>query len=167
MRAKILCCIDNGEASGRALTAAIRLAKRLQGSLMLLTVNPLLPGRGAPITLWPEPYVDEMLRVAVSKAKWAGLAQVEEARCRALNVAHAIIAHADENEVDYIVLGTRDRTSVARALGGSVSREVVSKANCPVLAVRRLRGQQQEHRQHGLRRRVDVVDLIPAKTAHA
>jgi nucleotide-binding universal stress UspA family protein len=166
MRAKILCCIDNGEASGRALTAAIEIAKALQGSLTLISINPLMPGRGAPMTLWPEPYVTEMLRRASSIARWAGLTLIHEVHYRTLNVAQAIVAHADENEVDYIVLGTRDRSGVARALGGSVSREVISKANCPVLAVRRLRGQR-EQTKHGLRRWIDPRETTPPKTARA
>jgi nucleotide-binding universal stress UspA family protein len=167
MRPKILCCIDNGEASERALTAAIQLAKRLQGSLALICINPLMPGRGAPMTVWPEPFVTEILRAAACKARWAGLSKVDEVRYRALNVAHAIIAHADENESDYIVLGTRDRSSVARVLGGSVSREVIASANCPVLAVRRLRELRWDHPRNGLRRRSDVTDLAPARTASA
>jgi nucleotide-binding universal stress UspA family protein len=165
MRAKILCCIDNGDASGRALSAAIRLAQQLQGSLTLLSVNPLMPGRGAPMTLWPDAYVDEMLQTAASKARWGGLAKVDQVRCRALDVAHAIVAHADENEMDYIVLGTRDRSGLARAVGGSVSRGVISKANCPVLAVRRIRGQAHQHTRRELHKQIDLHDLIPARIA--
>jgi nucleotide-binding universal stress UspA family protein len=165
MRAKILCCIDNGEASRRALSAAIQLAKQLQGSLTLLSVNPLMPGRGAPITLWPDAYVEEILQSAASKARWGGLTKVDQVRCRALDVSRAIVAHADENEMDYIVLGTRDRSSLARAVGGSVSRAVISKANCPVLAVRRIREQAHQHTRRGLRKRIDLRDLIPARIA--
>jgi len=165
MIAKILCCIDNGEASRRALSAAIQLAKQLQGSLTLLSVNPLMPGRGAPITLWPDAYVEEILQSAASKARWGGLAKVDQLRCRALDVAKTIVAHADEQEVDYIVLGTRDRSGMARAVGGSVSRGVISKANCPVLAVRRIRGQQQQHTRRGLRKRIELHDLVPARIA--
>ena len=149
MRTRILCCIDNGEAADLGLIAAIQLARKLQAVLMLFIVNPLMPGRGAPIYLWPEQYVSALLEAVARKARWAGLAYVEPAHCRASDVAKAIVAHADEHDVDYIVLGTRKRSGVARALGGSVSRSVIAIANCPVLVVRRVREEQQE--LHGRR----------------
>lgn len=159
---KILCCIDNGEAASLALTAAIQLAAKLDATLSLFCVNPVLPGRGAPICLWPEPYVSDLLEAALRKARWAGVARVEQARCRALNIANSILVHADEKEVDYIVLGTRDRTGIARALNGSVSRIVIAKANCPVLAVRRIRERQQVRRGRGLPRRSALRELASA-----
>ena len=151
MKVRILCCIDDGEPAALALVTAIQLACKLNAFLTLLSVNPLLPGRGAPICLRPEPYVSELLEAAARKARWAGLTHVEQDRCHALDVAEAIVAHAEEGEVDYIVLGTRDRSGVARALGGSVSRSVIAKANCPVIAVRRIREQHRTRSKGGLR----------------
>ena len=163
MKARILCCIDDGEAAASALVAAVQLARNLKGSLVFFSVNPLLPGRGAPIFLWPDSYVSALLDVAVRKAQWEGISHVEQARCRALDVAKAIVAHADENEIDYIVLGTRDRSGVARAFGGSVSRQVIAQANCPVLAVRRIREKQQEQRGRRVGR-PDALDELTLAT---
>lgn len=156
MKTRILCCMDNGEAADLALIAAVQLARKLQAVLMLFIVNPLLPGRGAPIYLWPEDYVSALVEAATRKARWAGVAHVEPAHCRASDVAKAIVAHADESEADYIVLGTRSRSGVARALGGSVSRSVIANANCPVLVVRRIREEQQELRG-GRSRRLNAL----------
>lgn len=161
MKARILCCIDNGEAAALALAAAVRLARDLNGALVFFSVNPFLPSRGAPICLWPDSYVSGLLDAAVRKARWAGVTHVEQERCRALDVAKAIVAHADENEIDYIVLGTRDRSGVARAFGGSVSRPVVAQANCPVLVVRRIREKQQEQRGRRLGK-PNAARTIPA-----
>ena len=47
-----------------------------------------------------------------------------------------IVALAEEVEARLIVLGSRGRSGVRRALMGSVSDSVVRHAHCPVLIVR-------------------------------
>jgi nucleotide-binding universal stress UspA family protein len=47
-----------------------------------------------------------------------------------------IIDHADALDVDLIVIGSRGRSSIASALLGSVSREVLARSKRPVLIVR-------------------------------
>jgi len=162
MNVEILCCVDNGTPTDLALTAAIQLAQSLRASLLLLCVNPLLPGRGSPMCMWADSHVSAMLENAERKARWAGLPEVTQIRGRALDVAEAIVAQADECDVDYIVLGTRDRNSVARALGGSVSRAVIARANCPVLIVRRLRERRRRRRSGGVREPNVLRDLVSA-----
>lgn len=51
----------------------------------------------------------------------------------------AIVAAAEELGVDAVVIGTRGRGAVKRALLGSVSTHVVHNAPCPVLVVREKR----------------------------
>lgn len=51
------------------------------------------------------------------------------------DIAHAILAAGDEHDADVIVVGHRDRSSLASALLGSVSRDVVANAVRPVLVV--------------------------------
>ena len=51
---------------------------------------------------------------------------------RAAEHVSAIIA---EQDIDLIVMGTRDREGVARVLIGSVAEKVVRSAPCPVLTV--------------------------------
>lgn len=48
----------------------------------------------------------------------------------------AIVAAADELDADAIVIGSRGRGAIRRALLGSVSSHVVHNAPCPVLVVR-------------------------------
>ncbi|MEZ5833158.1 MAG: universal stress protein [Dongiaceae bacterium] len=156
MMPKVLCCIDNTEASVRALAAATELARKFHAGLVLFAANPLLPGRGGPIYLWPEEYVASMVEEAARRARFAGINNVECVRCRAIKVADAIVGYADDNAVDYIVVGTNDRSGLARAIGGSVSREVIALANCPVLTVRRLRNEQGPPPKRGLRRPIKM-----------
>ncbi len=47
-----------------------------------------------------------------------------------------IVAFADRERFDAIVMGTHGRTGLARALIGSVAERVVRHASCPVLTVR-------------------------------
>ncbi len=54
--------------------------------------------------------------------------------------AEEIVALAEELEVSLIVVGSRDRGRIRRALGGSVSDWVVRHAHCPVLVVPSQRG---------------------------
>jgi nucleotide-binding universal stress UspA family protein len=161
---KILCCVDNTEASQRAVLAAIDLAKTLHGNLVLFAVNPLLPGRGGPIYLWPEQYVASIVEKAAHRVRWAGIQNIDCVHCRAASVADAIVAFADERAIDYIVIGTQDRSGLARALSGSVSRKVIAAANCPVLAVRRLRSEPRDVPNRGLR--VPIQAPVPARAPH-
>lgn len=47
-----------------------------------------------------------------------------------------LIAFAEENKVDLIVMASHGRTGISRLLMGSVAEGVMRKAQCPVLVVR-------------------------------
>jgi nucleotide-binding universal stress UspA family protein len=57
--------------------------------------------------------------------------QIESAR-----PAETILAYADDNDIDLVVMGTHGRRGVDRMLFGSVTEEVVRKVACPALTVR-------------------------------
>lgn len=48
-----------------------------------------------------------------------------------------ILAYANDNDIDVIVMGTHGRTGVKRALLGSVTEDVVRHSDIPVLTVHR------------------------------
>ena len=50
--------------------------------------------------------------------------------------ATAVIDYAKKNNVDLIVVGTKGMTGIKHFLLGSVANDVISHAQCPVLAVR-------------------------------
>ena len=50
---------------------------------------------------------------------------------------HEIVALAEDLGVGLVVVGSRGRGGIRRALMGSVSDAVVRHAHCPVLVVRR------------------------------
>ncbi|MDC0936223.1 universal stress protein [Pirellulales bacterium] len=47
-----------------------------------------------------------------------------------------IVAFADREKVDLIVMGTHGRTGISRVLMGSIAEGVLRKATCPVLTVK-------------------------------
>lgn len=51
-------------------------------------------------------------------------------------VAERLLAYAEDEDVDLVVMGTHGRRGVRRMLLGSVTEEVVRMADCPVLTVR-------------------------------
>jgi nucleotide-binding universal stress UspA family protein len=61
---------------------------------------------------------------------------VAGAHLRIGEVAEEVVGLAEELGVDLIVVGSRDRSQLRRALMGSISGSVLRKACCPVLVVR-------------------------------
>jgi universal stress protein A len=51
--------------------------------------------------------------------------------------AEAILALADKNNIDLIVLTTKGRSGLKRVLVGSTAEHIVRHARCPVMSIRR------------------------------
>ena len=77
----------------------------------------------------------EALEVEVEKVRSAG-GDVAQAHLREGRVAPEIVALAEDIGAGLIVMGSRGRGGIRRALMGSVSDSVVRHAHCPVLVVR-------------------------------
>src|SRR5687767_13097157 len=110
MAIQILCGIDGHEPSIRAARAAFDLTIQLGAELTICMVNPLVPGRGAPIHLWPEEHVHRVLDEAVRQAKWVGVFKVKSKTWHAISVADSIVGYAEAEDIDYIVVGASDRS---------------------------------------------------------
>lgn len=128
---------DGSPESKLALQRAESLAKRTNAKLELVTVvvppvaTPVMvPGAYAPQSP-PEP--DEVIGGGIDSVD-ASLA-AEPIR-RDGDPAAQLLAVCEEG-VDLLVLGSRGYGPVFRVLVGSVSREVIRKAPCPILSVRR------------------------------
>jgi nucleotide-binding universal stress UspA family protein len=61
--------------------------------------------------------------------------------------AAEIVAEAERERCDLIVMGTHGRTGIRRLLMGSVAEGVVRKATCPVLTYKVPRVQWAKHRK--------------------
>jgi nucleotide-binding universal stress UspA family protein len=122
-----------GEAQA-ALEAGIEEAKRRQGQLLL--VHHVRVGiKDDPILEWREKG-ERLLERAAEVAKAAGV----EARTRldlgTQTAASVILDAAEDPEVELIVIGTRKRSRVGKALMGSDAQLVIIGADVQVLCVK-------------------------------
>ena len=143
---KVLLATDGSEEAGLAATAAINLVRSTDSELHVLTIGPGYPAYDVRV-----PEVAEQLRrqtrrildEQVEKIEQAG-GEVAQAHLR-LAEGHPgferhpsddVVRAAEEIGAGLVVLGSRGRGGVRRALMGSVSDSVVRHAHCPVMVVR-------------------------------
>jgi nucleotide-binding universal stress UspA family protein len=132
----ILLATDLTDASAAATEQAIELAVRLEAGLLVLYVfQPWgIAGIGR-----ARPVEDRELRATGAQAV-VQLARAAGAQATFLlwdgDPGDSIIAAAESEAVDMIVVGSRGRSTVGRFVLGSVSDHVVHRAQCPVLVVR-------------------------------
>jgi nucleotide-binding universal stress UspA family protein len=133
---KILLATDGSKDAELASRTAADLAQSTSSELHVLYV-----GEAA------NPYVEEVglagddrqartvLDAEAEKVRAVG-GTVAQAHLRMGKAGHEIVALAEEIGAGLIVIGSRGRGGIRRALMGSVSDSVVRHAHCPVLVVR-------------------------------
>ena len=136
--------MDFSEFSTKSYEYAHSIAQRYGAKLFVEhVVQPLT--MGYPYYAFPESvnqvYWDlttdaaKHLKEVVQKYQWNGIHPeffVQEGF-----VTDSILAFAEKQSVDLIVMGTHGRRGIDRLTMGSVTEQVLRKAHCPVLAVRR------------------------------
>lgn len=136
---KLLLATDLSEASTSATELALELASRLDAALLVVSVidpgSLLLPGGRF------RARVDQVRERHEQQAQ--GL--VERGRQLGIDVSFLvwtgdpgdqIVAAAEAEHVDMVLVGSHGRGAVGRLFLGSVSEHVVRNAPCPVLVVR-------------------------------
>lgn len=139
MMKKIICAVDDTDHSKSAVTLAASLAKAMGAELTLLAVNELMGAGakgGAVSYLWDNAELKRVLDNAATDAKMAGASDPKTASVKSRDVARAIALYAEDNGVDHIVVGTGGKGGISRLMLGSVSRDVVFRAHCPVTVAR-------------------------------
>jgi len=123
---KILVGIDGSEHSKGALMEALKVAKRFSAFVKLIDVY----GQGMD---------KEAKKVLEEAEQYLKKEKIEHSLSSILgsNPSRALINVAKREDFDLIVVGSRGLGSVASFLLGSVSRQVVSKAHCDVLVVKK------------------------------
>src|SRR5215216_4082868 len=173
---KMLLATDGSEEAELATRAAIELAEGTGSELHVVYVEPLpdfmkkndasTPGYDRELYEKIEEEARETLRKLVWRVKVAG-GTVVEAHLRMGAVAEEIVAFADELEVDLIIVGSRGRRGIRRALAGSVSESVFRHAHCPVMVVRAKGNPPNRRGGRPLVRRVFSQDVGQASSALA
>ena len=146
---KILLATDGSEEAELARTTAVDEANSTNSELHILTVGPWSPDAAYAVgdaSFSPQTYeeVSEAIRKEgrdilddqVRKIEEEG-GSVQEAHLRRGRKDQEIVRLAEEIGAGLIVIGSRGRGGVRRALMGSVSDSVVRHAHCPVLVVRK------------------------------
>jgi nucleotide-binding universal stress UspA family protein len=134
---KILLATDGSPASEQACDHAIDLASQMGTRLLVISV---LGAGSRPSESTPDAVPD-------SRDSLTTKAQAIVARARAAGAdaaflvwegdpGEAIVAAAESENVDLIIVGSHGRSGVSRFLIGSVSDYVVRNARCPVMVVR-------------------------------
>lgn len=139
MTKKILCAVDESEHSKSAIALAAHMATAMGSELTILAVNELMDGPhkgGIGAYLWESDDVKRILNNAAAAAKEAGSPNPKTASAKSRDVARAIVVYAEDNGIDHIVVGTGGKSGFSRLMLGSVSRDVVFRAHCPVTVAR-------------------------------
>jgi nucleotide-binding universal stress UspA family protein len=148
---KMLLATDGSEEAELAARTAVDLAEKTGSELHVVHVFGIAP-LGPPV--YPESTdlqgealeaeaqqriseqrAREVLDAEVEKLRFAG-GLVAQAHLLEGRVAPEVVALAEEMGAGLIVMGSRGRGGIRRALMGSVSDLVVRHAHCPVLVVR-------------------------------
>jgi len=155
---KILVATDGSPEATRAAHTAAQIADETGSELHIVYVRPrrlpVHPGHyiGPEVTEHPLQREQELLE---QEAQLLLDTQVEEIEAVGSSVAQThlragkpdeeIVALGEELGAGLIVVGSRGRGGVRRALMGSVCDSVVRHAHCPVLVVRKEKPLQQNH----------------------
>jgi nucleotide-binding universal stress UspA family protein len=134
----IVWATDGSELADRALPLVTDLARANGSKIVAVHANELLVGRfisGAPV-LADEDELRAKVEQQVDELREAGFTAelVVESGVRH-STAELIAAAAAECEADLIVVGTHGRGAATTALLGSVAKELLHVARCPVLVV--------------------------------
>jgi nucleotide-binding universal stress UspA family protein len=145
MASLILVGVDGSEPSLDAVRAGLALLGGERHVVLVTTLEPLDPmlvtGTGmAGGTMSTETFEqtnqeqeDEARRLVTEAADALGLTSTAELRVERGNPGPTLCALAEELGADAIVLGSRGRGGLKRAVLGSVSDHVVRNAPCPVI----------------------------------
>jgi nucleotide-binding universal stress UspA family protein len=135
---KILLATDSSREAELAATTAVDLANSTNSELHVIHVGELLPTLLAQTEVEPaqlEREAQQLLDEQVRGIEEAG-GTVKEAHLRLGRADEEIVDLAQDIGAGMIVMGSRGRGRIRRALMGSVSDSVVRHAHCPVTIVR-------------------------------
>ena len=138
MDERIIVGFDDSEESRHAVRWAVDYARTRQGTLELVSVaRP--PEVGADVET---EHVIQRMQQRLSEALQAQRSTIDlppervQASVLVGHPAESLLRHADERDAGLIVVGHRSRRAVRQWLVGSVARQVIDHARCPVVVVR-------------------------------
>lgn len=131
---RIACGVDGSDASVATATLAGSIAGVTGAELHLIHVIPVFRGRDAEWTLEPEEPSPPELEASTLALAALGVTPVRDMAMG--RPEHALVAAAERDGFDLLVVGHRGLRGVTRVLLGSVSRHVTEHARCSVIVAR-------------------------------
>jgi nucleotide-binding universal stress UspA family protein len=148
MYKKILIATDGSELASRALMHGLKLAKELKAPAVVMTATPMWSAleiahearltKGNPIERYQESaaaWAQKILDEAAEKAEAAGV-RFELIHLPECAPAEGIIATAEKQGCDLIVMASHGRRGLGRLVLGSQANEVLAYSKVPTLIVR-------------------------------
>jgi nucleotide-binding universal stress UspA family protein len=133
---KIFNAIDDQEQSGRAADAAIDIARATSSALVFFMANPaVMPGRGTLFYRYTKEDIADYFRQARSRAKLGGVFDVKCISKNCIDIPRAILAEAESEHADYIVVGSDRRRGMLAPWKHSISQEIAARSPCPTIIV--------------------------------
>jgi len=143
---RILCPVDLSEPVHPALDAACDIAAFFEAELRILNVIAPVPVLSVPptpaATFDVSAYQNDLKRSAckllegLPKTKLPEKVKIKR-EVETGDPAERILASAEEEDVDLIVITTHGRKGLKHLVFGSVAEKVIRSAHCPVLALKR------------------------------
>lgn len=134
---KILLPVDFSTAGEAALQMATMLARDSGATLIVLHVEepPMAYGGGEMYYGLVEPDRNELSRM-LHEVKPSDPSIPVVYRLVTGDPATSVVQAAEEEDADFIVVGSHGRTGLGRLLMGSVAEAIVRRAQCPVVTVK-------------------------------
>ena len=140
---KILVPLDGSKLAEKAIPYATELCKGATEVTLFQVVHLPLPLAAPDVSMaTPLPDPNELRQEAldyleeIAKGLREDGVNVKTDTIERDVVAEAIVAYAEENGIDLIVMTTHGRSGFSRLVFGSVAESVVRHAPCPVLLIR-------------------------------
>lgn len=133
MEERILIGLDDSDESWIAFEYGIELAKEV-GAEKITAVHSEEGGDKTDLEEYRTG--EEILEEAENRGEKEGIRVDTNLLVRGLDPDEDIVKFAEENNINHLIVGHRGRSSVARALLGSVAEGVVEKSHCAVTVVR-------------------------------
>lgn len=137
----IMVCYDDSDVAKKAVRVAYKRAKTMRAVVYIVTSYSKAmydsSGDKEAEKLWEEVETAEKLLDEIK----AGFDK-ENIPCnthvsvKSLEAGEDLVAYADQNKIDEIIIGIQKKSKVGKLLFGSTAQYVILRANCPVLTVK-------------------------------
>ncbi len=129
---KIMVCYTGSRSSRQALNLAIQHARMLNGKIFLVASME----KGTKNEQDDINKIEEAHQSALEKLEKEGIACEAHFLVRGLAPEEDLVQWAEENNMDEIIIGIRQRSKVGKLLFGSIAQYVILQAHCPVVTTK-------------------------------